>query len=204
MFSTTFLKVLAGGESLVALQGLFSWFDGMLTPAQMRASGYDKGLPFLCHGGMWGNVFIISPLVAATMALYGAAWSSYNVVMAAFAGFVCSILMHLTYLGAKYPEAHVQFGKLTAAGYFHVFYMAAAFAALFLLYFGTSPLSPPWFLWMVSALLVIHVAVGTHVVLGIVKPTWYAGDPLHSLWDTWIPVAATAVLTFGWTARIVL
>ncbi len=203
MFSATFLKVFAAGEALVVLQALFSWFDGMLTPTQMRASGYDKGLPFLGHGGMWSDVVIVSPLIAAAVALYGATWSPDHIVVAVFVGLVCSILMHLTYLGAKYPEAHVQFGELTTAGMVHVFYMAVAFAVLFLLYFGTVPLPASWFLWMTSVLLVIHIAVGTHVVLGIVKPTWYAGDPLHS-WGTWIPIAAAAVSTFGWTAHLVL
>ncbi len=57
--------VLVTGLFLVCVQGATSWMDGYLSQKQMKKElGIYDGWSFLQHGGMWADVFIVSPLVA--------------------------------------------------------------------------------------------------------------------------------------------
>ena len=59
-----FWLVLTIGVILVLAQGVFSYRDGYLTKKQMATRGIRHGWSFLEHGGMWADIFIISPLIA--------------------------------------------------------------------------------------------------------------------------------------------
>ena len=189
-----FWLVLSVFLAAVALQGLFAYYDDFFTPKQMLRH-VPRGLPFVAHGGMWGDV-IISLLVATIVDRYSSQWSFREIVLAILVGIVVSFMMHETYKAGTIPEAHVQYGHLTAAGWVHFGYMAAALAVLGLYYLDTE-YTP--YMWMVSILLIIHTIVGTHVVLGLVQPDWYSGRPLTSM-GTWGAIGGTAVLTLGRTA----
>lgn len=190
-----FLAVLLTLEMAVALQGCFASRDVILTRRQML-SWTRTGLPFLAHGGMWGDALLISPLVAAVVAYSGGQWSWKRVAVAVLVGLAASFAMHETYQRIPWPEAHVYSRHLTEAGWVHLVYMAAVIAALLLYYFDAqyTPL-----MWLVSAFLVLHIAVGNHVVLGLVRPAWYPGRPLQNV-QTWVTIGGTAVLTLGVTA----
>ena len=179
----------------VALQGLFAHYDDFFTPKQMLRH-VPRGLPFVAHGGMWGDVLIISPLVAVIVEQYSSQWSFKGVVLAILAGLVVSVLMHEIYKAGLIPEAHVQYGHLTSAGWVHFGYMAAALAVL-ILYFLDTEYTP--YMWVVSILLIFHTAIGNHVPLGLVQPDWYSGRPLTSM-GTWGAIGGIAVLTLGRTA----
>lgn len=191
-----FWAVLTIFEAVVLLQGWLAWCDDFLTPKQMRRGGIRSGLPFLAHGGMWGDLIFVSPLLAFIITTYGSEWSWIQIAAAVLFSLVVSFAMHETYKKGRFPEAHVQYGKLTKAGVVHFCYMAEAFLVLSL-YYILVPYTP-W-MWVVSALLVLHTIVGTHVVLGLVRPMWYPGRPLQSS-GTWGAVGGTAVLTLGCTA----
>lgn len=193
---SAFANALLAFEGLIALQGWLAWGEGFLTPRQLQLMRGTKGLPFLAHGGMWGDALIISPLVALIVAYYGTKWSPVEVTVAMLVGLVSSFAMHETYRKIPWPEAHVRHGYLTDAGWAHLVYMAAAFAVI-LLYFFHAPYTP-W-MWAVSALLIVHVTVGTHVVLGLLRPAWYPGRPLENA-GTWSAVSGTAGLTLLVTA----
>lgn len=191
LFWLTILVFLAA----VALQGLFAYYDGFFWPSQMLRK-VSRGLPFFAHGGMWGDVIIISPLVAIIVERYSPQWSFREIVLAILVGLIVSFAMHETYKAGTFPEAHVQYGHLTSAGWVHFGYMAAALAVLGL-YYLDAEYTP--YMWVVSALLIIHTAIGTHVVLGLAQPDWYSGRPLQSM-GTWGAIGGTAVLTLGRTA----
>ena len=195
VLTTSFWSLLILFEIPVVLQGLFAWRDQFLTPSQMVRHGIAQGLPFAAHGGMWGDVFFISPLLAALVEIYISGWSWLRIVAAFLASLFASYMMHETYKHAFYPEAHVQYGKLTATGHIHLVYMAVAFAVIGL-YYIHAPYTP-W-MWLVSAFLVLHTIAGTHVILGIISPKWYGAAPLQSA-GTWGAIGGTAVLTFGAT-----
>ncbi|MBI2410162.1 hypothetical protein HYV30_03950 [Candidatus Kaiserbacteria bacterium] len=191
---TVFACVAAVFELTVVVQGTFAWLDGYFWPSQMPTR---HGLPFAAHGGMWGDL-VLSLLFAGmvTYAYMNGGWSLWAVVLAAALGYLGSHLMHETYKGSAILEAHVRHGKLTEVGWVHEAYMAAALAIILLYYFA-SPYTI-W-MWLVSAVLVVHVFVGNHMVLGMIAPKWYPGRPLASV-QGWVAIGGTAVLTFGITA----
>jgi len=187
--------------AVVWWQGWLAWKYCMLTPWEMDYYLGKKGIPFLCHEGMWGDFFLISPLVAVIFSHYCIFWSFGRILSAVILGTIVSCGMHISYQTIPWAEAHVQDGKLTVAGKILSVYMTIAIAVFILFYFAT-PNVDHRLLWIVSALLIVHTILGTHVVLGIVKPKWYPGDPLHS-WGTWLPIAVVALGTFGRTWYIV-
>ena len=189
-----FWTIFAIGEIHVLLQGSLAWEDGLLTPRQM-VGHHICGLPFAAHEGMWSDSFIITPLVAAIIGYYGPMWSLKRIMVAVAVGFVLTFFMHETYKKIKWQEAHVKNGRLTDIGWMHFFYMWPAFTALYLYFFRA--MSPSEFLTVcfVSILLIIHVSLANHVVLGWVKPSWYPGEPLKSF-GTWAAIVGTFLFLF--------
>lgn len=147
---------------------------------------------------MWGDVFILSPLLGLMVALYGSEWETRQVALSSLMGVLISALMHWTYTLGKLPEAHTRAGMLTSVGWVHSVYMAAALTIIILFYFCT-PHPAAGFIVAADILLVVHVIAGTHLVLGFVHPVWYPDRP-HKNPQTWIVVIGVAliltVLTF--------
>ena len=107
-------------EWLVAAQAIFAWRDQMLTASQMQARGIDHGLPFLWHFAMWSDFAIISPLAAYLWHVFSKGWSGKHLLASFAIGSAASCLLHLFYLSAQAPEAHVLNHRLTAAGIGHL------------------------------------------------------------------------------------
>lgn len=179
-------------QALVVIQALVSYRDGFFWPHQMLERT-SKGLPFAMHAGMWGDVFILSPLLAVIVAYRIEEWSWANIAIAGFLGFVASSGMHEQYKGIPWPEAHVQNGELTFVGKAHVIYMAVAFAILGL-YYLAGEYTP--YMWWTSLAVVVHVVIGNHMLFGSDPPEYYPGRPLESV-GGWLAIAGTAALTFG-------
>lgn len=138
------------------------------------------------------------------VAKYGATWSIQAIGLAMVAGLVLSFVMHLTYIagGKLFPEAHTHDGYLTAAGWIHVFYMAAAFG-LIALFFIATPHPARADVNIMYFVLVFHVMLGVHMPLKLLSPPWF---PYHGVWDggTMMPIigsiAALAGLSY-WALR---
>lgn len=152
----------------VLMEGCLAYRNGMLTPAQMSAKYPDwRGLPFITHGGMWGDVFIISPLVGLIVGTYGGGWTLVQIVTMLGIAMALSGVMHWTYVQTPFPDSLAWKGEgITAAGWLHVIYMGVAFAIIGLLYFCTPSPNPPLVL-LTGLLLSIHVIIGTHIPLGV-------------------------------------
>ena len=195
LFNTT---ILYGGLGLLALQAVAALWIGMLTPAQMIARGRSQGLPFLAHGGMWGDL-VVTFLLANIVALYGAQWSQVSSISSLVFGVTLSGVMHWIYTQGDLPEAHVIEHRLTLAGWFHVIFQAVAFAILVLFFLNTMDPSKQ-LVWWTVAILGIHLAVANHFILGIVRPKWYPGRPLTNPigWATVIGGSAVIALV-AWT-----
>ncbi len=196
-----FLVTLIGMEILVVWQAVLANENEMLTVRQMRENrGIKLGLPFLWHGGMWGDVFIVSPVVAWIVGEFSNTWSWPSLLVCGLVGFMASRLMHDLYQLSLWPEAHVEDRKLTDVGYVHHGYMTIAFVVIIEYYFKSVTVGGLSTMWLISALLVAHVAVGNHLLLGLAKRLWpeqfdwYPGDPLRS-WGSLVPVGLTAVGT---------
>ncbi|TSC70697.1 MAG: hypothetical protein G01um101449_304 [Parcubacteria group bacterium Gr01-1014_49] len=182
-------------EALVIIQAMVAYRDGFFWPSQMLERT-SKGLPFAMHAGMWGDVFILSPLLAVIVAYRIEEWSWTHIMIAGVLGLAASLGMHEQYKGIPWQEAHVQNGELTFVGKIHVVYMAVAFSILGLYYLagGYTP-----YMWWTSLAVVIHVVIGNHMLFGSDPPEYYPGRPLESV-GGWQAIGGTAVLTFGSTA----
>ena len=181
-----FTCVLCASELMVLLQALDAYYEGLLSPNQMVCeTRITKGLPFFAHGGMWGDFFLISPLIAYIASVYGRQWSASAVIPWLIIGCSASYVLHIVFAQIPWLESHVVSGHLTNAGRIHLVYMGFAIAAFGLVYFETVHVSP-LFLLAMGILLPLHLLAGTHMFLGLLKPDWYPGDPLRNIpaWST--------------------
>lgn len=182
-------------ESLVLIQAFLAYEDRFLTVSQMRQRGIDQGLPFAWHFAMWSDLVIISPLAAYLIGQYHRRWSLPSMLASLAIGLVSSGFLHWLYSHSGMPEAHVQNHALTAAGMVHAIYMCIAFSVFLQFFLFTQDVAPR-VLGVVSVLLLIHVFIGTHMVLGILNiafpQDWYPGQPLRSIlgWATIVALAA--------------
>ncbi|WP_426424126.1 hypothetical protein [Bradyrhizobium genosp. A] len=194
----TAVLTLALFEFLVAVQGWLAYRDHFLTPSQMLDSGVSNGLPFLAHLGMWGDVFIVSPLAAFIVGRFSNSWRSRWVVTSLIVGVALSVLMGWSYLSAGLPEAHVQSHQLTPAGWVHQVYMALALA-IFVQFFIFTRHVPKPVLSASSIALIFHVLLGTHIILGLftfIHPiAWYPAEPLRSH-EGWAVVLSVGTILF--------
>ena len=124
------------------LQGVAAYCDGYFSQRQMQSRGITNGYSFLQHGGMWADMFIVSPAVALIASKYKINYFSlYGIVF--FAGtFIVVRAMGRLYCeyGKIIPEAHTHDGRTTLAGWIHGIF---AFAVIWeCLMFYLSPTVP--------------------------------------------------------------
>jgi hypothetical protein len=182
-------------EALVALQGVLAHRDSMLTIAEMHARGISQGLPFLWHLGMWGDALIVCPLAAFITGRYWSRWRAPDLQSAALIAIASSWALSWLFTFGTTPEAHVLDQHLTLTGWVHAVYMAAAFTVFLQFLFFTEQVSK-FTLRVTSALLVLHVFLGTHMMLGVVQLVrpldWYPAHPLASI-PGWIMLGSLAI-----------
>ena len=170
-------------ELLVLGQVVLAYRDHFLTVSQMQAAHVPRGLPLLWHFGIWGDFFIVSPVVAYLITRYSGQWRSQSVLLSLTIGFMSASLFGWLWTLSAIPEAHMHNHHLTDAGAFHLLYMAVVLTVL-LEFFLFTPSVPSSDLRAISALLVFNLFLGTHMALGILKffvgLDWYPGEPLKS------------------------
>jgi hypothetical protein len=167
-------------ESLVGLQAWLAYRDHFFTVRQMcEEKGLHDGLPFIWHFGMWGDVLFISPLLAVIFVRFCRQWTLIDWVWTGLAGLAASAFLHNIYRRTTIPESHAYNGYQTPAGMLHMLYMSLGFNILLLFYFRSKEIGST-FLVTVSALLSVHILVGSHMLLGVLRPEWYSGRPLQS------------------------
>jgi|GEM_PF-2502366 len=171
-------------EFLVIIQAVLAYRDNFLTVNQIQNIHILQGLPFLWHFGMWGDFFIISPVVAYLVRHYLNQWRFRSVLLSFTIGAISACLFGWLFTLSAVPEAHMQNHHLTSAGIIHLVYMAVA-VTIFLEFFLFTPSVLPSELKVVSSLVVLHVFLGTHIALGIlqfiIRLDWYPGKPLKSI-----------------------
>ena len=184
-------------EALVGLQAWLAYRDHFLTVSQMQGRGINFGLPFAWHFGMWGDVFIVSPLAAYVTGRFSSTWRLRWIVVSMALGMATAIAMSWSYTLPDFQEAHVQNHSVTPAGMVHLFYMALALAIFTQFFFFTEGISRR-LLRIASVLLIIHVFLGTLMALGLlhlVLPLdWYPAQPLKSVIGWSIIAAVTGGL----------
>jgi hypothetical protein len=118
------------------------------------------------HGGMWADVFVISPIVAYVVSKYQIDYfSKWGLVVLAFA-IVISLAALYAYQkgGITTPEAHTHDDTTTIAGWIHAVFAVAAIwiCAMVYLNLTTTPMSQ-------RDIIVVSVLLTPFFFLGIAK-----------------------------------
>ncbi|MDO8482131.1 MAG: hypothetical protein Q7S75_03565 [bacterium] len=137
-----FWQILAGGIALVVIQGIASWVDHRFSQAQLVAYGITNSWSFKEHGGMWADIFIISPIVAYAISNYRLEYSSIRGLVS----FVVTTLVVLALIesyrrgGIKFGDHCTHDGKTVFAGWIHGIFAVAAIWVCAQIYLGwTTP-----------------------------------------------------------------
>ena len=138
-----FFIILIIGITLVFLQGFFSFRDGYLTQMQMHKNGVYGGYSFMEHGGMWADVFIISPIIAYLTSNYSFNYTALSSIIIFSVVFIITLVAGKAYSkkATTVPEAHVHNGEATIAGWIHGIYALIGLYYIITFYF-TDNFSP--------------------------------------------------------------
>lgn len=183
-------------QVLVASQYVLANQDKFLTVGQMKSRGIARGLPLVHHYGIVGDLFYLSFVISIIVGMYFATWSWSAIGIALGIAAVIGVILGGIWLLPDTPEAHMMNHRPTVVGVVHGIYMVPVIMVLLLLYFFT-PQPNPTLLLVVSVVLVMHLFVGQHMLLGVLKwmsPAdyfWYPDRPLRN-WLGWFFLAALA------------
>jgi len=160
-----FFKTLFCGYFLIALQWFFAYRSGWLNQKQMLKCG-NWGYSLLQHGGMWTDVFVITPAIAYIMSKYKLAYLSWWGVLlfVAISAFVIWAMLGYQQSGKIIPEAYSHYGKTGIAGYLHGLY--AILGIWVITMFLITPIYPHA---SVQDLIIVAVAVTILFPLGVWK-----------------------------------
>lgn len=158
-----FVDVLLAGEILVILQAILAFLDGYFTQANMQQQGIMNGYSFIEHGGMWADVFIVSPGTAYLVAKYHfayTAWWSWT-ILAVGIGFAAMAGSMYNEFALKHPTPHSHNGKTTTVGWIHAAYAIPVIWIGGMFYLTpTSPAISPYDLIATSAVLTPFFVLG--------------------------------------------
>jgi len=206
------LAVIAASVVLALLEGYCSWkYDQSFFKSQVWDRWHQAGIPLSMHGGWWSDILIL-PIAFALVVWYRAdTWSWELVAIMVAIGFAVSLANHLLLItGQPLPDPFgwMRFKWSTAIGLHFVYF--AIYTALIGLFFFSKDL--PWWAVVAMAVLVgIHVALGTHVPLGIIErwvgwkeiPDLIASPPLPWMnLSVWLLLAGLATYAGDWKAGV--
>ncbi|MDB4991860.1 MAG: hypothetical protein JWL75_105 [Parcubacteria group bacterium] len=166
-------------ELLVIGGALAAYTDRFFFVSQMKERGIAQGFPFVIHGGMWSDFFIISPLAAFLIYSYATQWTVAEWITAGVVGVIVSLLLHfLVYIKGELPGSHGYDGKTTVAGWLHIIYTAVALAVLALFYFSTAGIRHN-VLGIVSVILALHPSIPLigQALANKYGPDWFPENP---------------------------
>lgn len=183
---------------LLVIGGAFAaYWDRFFFVSQMKTRGFAQGFPFIIHGGMWSDFFVISPLIAFLTYSYASQWSVSAWTMAALTGSVVSLLLHfLVYLRGELPGSHGYNGKTTVAGWLHIVYTALALTVVILFLFATNGISNV-VLVATSAILILHplTPLMGQALANKFGPEWFPQNPFREpgIWVALVVIWAFVV-----------
>lgn len=188
------IMVALTGLLLVISEVIYAYEDKFFFVSQMLEQGFKQGIPLVAHAGVWGDLFVITPLSAWVVYNYADYWAKNDIITSFFIGLAITVpLVIFWVIMAKYglPEALAHGGRLTWAGFFHALFMFGA-VTIFILFFFYSGVSQKA-ATVVAIILGVHIFCGSHVPLGLIGPDWYPDRP-HKNLVTW------AVILISWSA----
>ena len=155
-------------QSAVVIEALDSWHNKIFLPSQMMAQYGRPGINFSTHLGMWSDMFLL-PILLCYMLLHSASWSLERDWLPILIGVVVTVANQFLLSNSTRPDP-IGFvdlkWSLTIA--IHFVYMATYIAIIGHFYFNPVGVDERA-VALVSILLGIHVAAGTHVFLGMAQ-----------------------------------
>lgn len=159
---TLFFIILIIGIFFVVMQGIASYADGYFNQKQLLKKGII-GYSFIEHGGMWADVFVVSPAIALIMSSYDLRYFSWWSAVIFLLAVIASLKAGIEYqrIAVNNPEAHTHNGKTTIAGWIHGVY--AVLGMWVFTMFLVTPITPhatPQHLIIVALFLTILFPLG--------------------------------------------
>lgn len=152
---------------LVILEGVLTYIAGMFSPRQMIAGGHPQGLPWIMRfGASWGDFFIITPMTTIMLCGHGSQWHLGEHWLLITIVWVINVAMHKFWSASAFPDSLCWNGILSLAGWLHFVYTGIAFTVIVLFYFWTKNINPT-LLIAASVAIVVHVAIGNHLLLSL-------------------------------------
>jgi len=169
--SARFWTILAIGFAFVIIQGVCAYFDGYFSQAQIfKIHGIKNAYAFIEHGGMWADVFLISPVVAYIICTYRLPYLLKPGIFILFSAFVISLVGGVIYqeMGKIYPEAHTHFGHTPLIGWIHGVFAVAAIWICSMFYLTHITPKPRF------DMIAISIVLTAFFILGVMKfnPDW--------------------------------
>jgi len=156
----------------VIASGVVSWTEGTL-----NSQGQRNIMGFLQHGGMWGDLILLSLVNALVVSRLPRLDRRFVLIlaMAACLSVFITLVMHILWM-TQIHQSHnlthmfyqkdfgVWYKNISNAGWMHIVFMSAELTLLAVYTFFVMPVKT---IYMVSLLLILHVVVGTAL------PGWY-------------------------------
>lgn len=187
-----FWGVLCVGILIVALQGICSWIDRHFSQRQLDEDGNTKDYSFLQHGGMWSDVFDISPIVAFVVSAYTLdlkSWLGIGTFVGSFA-FTLAALEFYRRMGTVAGDHCTHDGRTKPAGWIHGAFFWIGIWVCLEVYLGlTTPVVSK------QHLVIISILLTPFFYLGVAKftPRWKFST--QDKWQVGILTAAIWVIT---------
>ncbi|MDB5245091.1 MAG: hypothetical protein JWN90_196 [Parcubacteria group bacterium] len=197
MFLWSFLIL----EGVVAFEAFLSYCRGFLYRGQGTEPQPGHRISFFIkHGGMWGDLFIVSAVVASLISRGLPYWDRTDYVVSGTISLILTVCMVIFWgIGSRtMDDSFTKNGWPTACGVLHALYMFVAIAVL-ILYYAFTPVAvtTPLFRGVISIALMIHI------IAGIIQPDWHANGKVSR--TTWvIAVCAWIILLAAWLRPYVL
>ncbi len=161
---------------LVMIQGLFAWWNGTLT----RSHGRKIHMPFLYHGGMWSDAFIMPFVIGLTVDHIDTKFNVWSWLIAGAALLTITVLLHAAW-GAnprRRYEEHMwtrtynnhPILDLNMSGIVHIIFMAGSLTIVTLFLFSSN--SPRFNLWATAFLLTLHWPIAVLLPGWVKRGNW--------------------------------
>jgi hypothetical protein len=171
------LYLLLGGIFVLAQFGC-AYLDRFAFGWQVRSRAHPpaKFLTFWQYAGMWGDFFIVNPVVAYVLDVYGRSWSgpvlSSVFTVIALAGAV--LIVRLPAESHNMPSAFARDGFVTPAGAVHYIYFTVAMTVVFMFYLFTPAAGASmWEVITITILLIVHWG------LSVLQPLYMVFGKIH-------------------------
>ena len=170
-----------------------AYLDGFAFGWQVRAQAIvpAKFLDFWRHAGMWGDFFIVNPILAYLLETHGKSWSliAFCTVFTTTALVGALLLFPLLQDSRTTPSAFARDGLLTLVGAMHYIYFTFSTALVVMFYLFT----PKERITKLEAICITTCLI-VHWSLGVLQPPYVVHGEIH--------LPAKIITGVGWVALL--